>query len=96
MIEIKTLKQARSITGGISNKNRKMPFYSYGLPVKNCITGSKLAKIKKLEPIDKVLTVEKDSFSNGKAEPIANLISEYHPDLVTNATVNLEEIFSSF
>ena len=27
---------------------------------------------------------------------IANLISEYHPDLVTNATVNLEEIFSSF
>ena len=51
MIEIKTLKQARLITGGISNKNRKMPFYSYGLPVKNCITGSKLAKIKKLDKI---------------------------------------------
>ena len=51
MIEIKTLKQARAITGGISNKNRKMPFYSYGLPVKNCITGSKLAKIKKLDKI---------------------------------------------
>ena len=46
MIQIKTLKQARSITGGISNRNRKMPFYSYGLPVKNCITGSKLSKIK--------------------------------------------------
>ena len=46
MIQIKTLKQARAITGGISNRNRKMPFYSYGLPVKNCITGSKLSKIK--------------------------------------------------
>jgi len=46
MIQITTLKQARSITGGISNRNRKMPFYSYGLSVKNCITGSKLAKIK--------------------------------------------------
>ena len=46
MIEIKTLKQAGAITGGISNKNRKLPFYSYGLPVKNCITGSKLSKVK--------------------------------------------------
>ena len=36
--------------------------------------------LKKLEPIDKVLTVEKDSFSNGKAEPIANLISELSKD----------------
>ena len=51
MIQIKTLKQARSITGGISNRNRKMPFYSYGLSVKNCITGSKLAKIKKINKI---------------------------------------------
>ena len=46
MIQIKTLKQARNITGGISNKNRKMPFYSYGLSVKNCITGSKLSSVK--------------------------------------------------
>ncbi len=37
-----TLKKAKEITGGgISNKNKKMPGYTYGLSAKRCKTGGK-------------------------------------------------------
>jgi len=41
-----TLKKAKRLTGGgISNVNKKMPGYTYGLSAKRCRTGGKLAKI---------------------------------------------------
>ena len=47
MIQIKTIKQARAITGGIGKANRKMPFFSFGLNARLCKTGSILSKNKK-------------------------------------------------
>ena len=41
-----TLKKAKRLTGGgISNFNKKMPGYTYGLSAKRCRTGAKLVKI---------------------------------------------------
>ena len=41
-----TLKKAKRLTGGgISNVNKKMPGYTYGLSAKRCRTGAKLVKI---------------------------------------------------
>ena len=41
-----TLKKAKRLTGGgISNINKKMPGYTYGLSAKRCRTGAKLVKI---------------------------------------------------
>ena len=41
-----TLKKAKQLTGGgISNVNKKMPGYTYGLSAKRCKTGAKLVKI---------------------------------------------------
>jgi len=54
--------------------------------------------LKKLvnDDIVRVENTQNKKYSIVNQVQIANLISEYHPDLVTNATVNLEEIFSSF
>ena len=42
-----TLKKAKQLTGGgISNVNKKMPGYTYGLSAKRCKTGGKLQKVK--------------------------------------------------
>ena len=38
------LKEAKAITGGLSQPN-KMPGYAYNLPAQGCITGAKLVKI---------------------------------------------------
>jgi hypothetical protein len=44
---IKTLKEAKEITGGgITKGNTKMPFWSYGISAWDCKVGSKLAKVK--------------------------------------------------
>ena len=41
-----TVKKANKITGGgISNRNKKMPGYTYGLSAKKCITGGKLQAV---------------------------------------------------
>tara|TARA_R100001377_G_scaffold62379_1_gene38237 strand:- start:170 stop:805 length:636 start_codon:yes stop_codon:yes gene_type:complete len=41
-----TLKEAKRLSGGgISNRNKKMPGYTYGLSAKECKTGAKLVKI---------------------------------------------------
>ena len=41
-----TLKKAKQLTGGgISNVNKKMPGYTYGLSAKRCKTGGKLQQI---------------------------------------------------
>ena len=41
-----TLKKAKRLTGGgISNINKKMPGYTYGLSAQRCRTGAKLVKI---------------------------------------------------
>ena len=41
-----TLKKAKRLSGGgISNCNKKMPGYTYGLSAKRCRTGAKLVKI---------------------------------------------------
>ena len=41
-----TLKKAKRLTGGgISNVNKKMPGYTYGLSAQRCRTGAKLVKI---------------------------------------------------
>ena len=41
-----TLKEAKRFSGGgISNRNKKMPGYTYGLSAKECKTGAKLVKI---------------------------------------------------
>tara|TARA_R100001082_G_scaffold23645_2_gene11533 strand:+ start:98 stop:790 length:693 start_codon:yes stop_codon:yes gene_type:complete len=42
-----TLKKARELTGGgITKKNKKMPFYNYDLSAKDCIKGSVLRNVK--------------------------------------------------
>ncbi len=40
-----SVKQAREITGGISNPS-KMPGHSFSIPARRCATGSKLRKVK--------------------------------------------------
>ena len=41
-----TVKKANKLTGGgISNRNKKMPGYTYGLSAKKCITGGKLQAV---------------------------------------------------
>ena len=41
-----TLKKAKQLTGGgISNINKKMPGYTYGLSAKRCKTGGKLQQV---------------------------------------------------
>ena len=47
MSKIKTLKEAKEITGGgITKGNTKMPFWSYGISAWDCKVGSKLAQVK--------------------------------------------------
>ena len=42
-----TLKKARELTGGgITSKNKKMPFYNYDLSAKDCVKGSILREVK--------------------------------------------------
>ena len=44
---ITTLKEAKEVTGGgVTNKNSKMPEFTYDLSAWECITGAKLVNVK--------------------------------------------------